>query len=45
VTDPPDSLPIGELARRTKVPVATLRSWEDRYGFLGPRRLAGLRSR
>ena len=26
-------LTIGDLARRTAVPTATLRSWESRYGF------------
>ena len=36
-----DGLSIGELARRTGVPAATLRSWEDRYGFPRPHRLAG----
>jgi DICT domain-containing protein len=41
VTEPPDGLSIGELARRTEVPAATLRSWEDRYGFPRPHRLAG----
>lgn len=41
MTEPPDGLPIGELARRTEVPAATLRSWEDRYGFPRPDRLAG----
>jgi len=41
VTESPDGLSIGELARRTAVPAATLRSWEDRYGFPRPRRLAG----
>jgi DICT domain-containing protein len=41
VTEPPDGLSIGELARRTDVPAATLRSWEDRYGFPRPHRLAG----
>jgi MerR family transcriptional regulator, light-induced transcriptional regulator len=35
------SLSIGELARRTGVPAATLRSWEDRYGFPRPQRMAG----
>jgi MerR family transcriptional regulator, light-induced transcriptional regulator len=34
-------LAIGELARRTEVPAATLRSWETRYGFPRPRRQAG----
>jgi DICT domain-containing protein len=41
VTEPHDGLSIGELARRTDVPAATLRSWEDRYGFPRPHRLAG----
>jgi MerR family transcriptional regulator, light-induced transcriptional regulator len=41
VNDPRDGLSIGELARQTGVPVATLRSWEDRYGFPRPQRLAG----
>lgn len=41
MTDPPDGLSIGELARRTAMPAATLRSWEDRYGFPRPHRLAG----
>lgn len=36
-----DGLAIGELARRTKVPAATLRSWETRYGFPLPHRQAG----
>jgi DNA-binding transcriptional MerR regulator len=39
--EPQDGLPIGELARHTGVPAATLRSWELRYGFPRPRRLAG----
>ncbi len=39
--EPRDGLSIGELARQTGVPVATLRSWEDRYGFPRPQRLAG----
>jgi MerR family transcriptional regulator, light-induced transcriptional regulator len=34
-------LAIGELADRTAVPAATLRSWETRYGFPRPRRLEG----
>jgi DNA-binding transcriptional MerR regulator len=38
--DIPD-LPIGEVARRTGVPVATLRMWETRYGFPQPRRGQG----
>jgi len=33
-------LSIGELAQRTGMPAATLRSWEDRYGFPRPPRLA-----
>jgi DNA-binding transcriptional MerR regulator len=41
VSGPQDGLSIGELARRTGVPAATLRSWEDRYGFPRPQRLAG----
>ncbi|HEY6786853.1 MAG TPA: MerR family transcriptional regulator, partial [Trebonia sp.] len=41
MTEPRDGLSIGELARQTGVPVATLRSWEDRYGFPRPQRLAG----
>jgi MerR family transcriptional regulator, light-induced transcriptional regulator len=41
VSGPHDGLSIGELARRTGVPAATLRSWEDRYGFPRPQRLAG----
>lgn len=36
-----DGLSIGELASRTDVPAPTLRSWESRYGFPRPRRLAG----
>jgi len=36
-----EGLSIGELAERTDVPAATLRSWESRYGFPRPRRLAG----
>ena len=32
---------IGELSRRTGVPVATLRTWETRYGQPRSRRLAG----
>src|SRR3954447_24878229 len=34
-------LTIGDLAERTGVPPATLRSWELRYGFPRPIRLAG----
>lgn len=41
MTEPPAGLSIGELARRTDVPVATLRSWESRYGFPRPHRAAG----
>jgi DICT domain-containing protein len=41
VTEPPAGLSIGDLARRTDVPAATLRSWEDRYGFPRPHRAAG----
>jgi DICT domain-containing protein/predicted DNA-binding transcriptional regulator AlpA len=40
---PPDNrlLTISDLAERTGVPPATLRSWESRYGFPQPVRLAG----
>lgn len=42
VASPGDRLlTIGELAERTGVPPATLRSWESRYGFPQPTRLAG----
>lgn len=41
MSGPLGGLSIGELARRTGVPAATLRSWEDRYGFPRPQRLAG----
>jgi MerR family transcriptional regulator, light-induced transcriptional regulator len=41
VTGLQDGLTIGELARRTGIPAATLRSWEDRYGFPAPQRLEG----
>jgi MerR family transcriptional regulator, light-induced transcriptional regulator len=41
VDEPQDGLSIGELARQTGVPAATLRSWEGRYGFPRPQRLAG----
>lgn len=34
-------LTIGDMAERTGVPPATLRSWESRYGFPRPIRLAG----
>lgn len=34
-------LTVGELARRTGVATATLRSWEARYGFPTPTRRAG----
>lgn len=40
MSEPQDGLSIGELARQTGVPAATLRSWEDRYGFPRPQRLA-----
>ena len=35
------ALTISELAERTQVPQATLRSWESRYGFPSPERLPG----
>jgi MerR family transcriptional regulator, light-induced transcriptional regulator len=41
MSGPQDGLSIGELAQRTGMPAATLRSWEDRHGFPRPRRLAG----
>ncbi|MEY3020291.1 MAG: hypothetical protein RLZZ272_1275 [Actinomycetota bacterium] len=37
----PAALGIGELARRTGVPVATLRAWEARYDLLDPERTEG----
>ena len=40
MTGPDDGLTIGDLAERTGVPAATLRSWETRYGFPRPRRMA-----
>lgn len=36
-----DVLTISDLSRLTGVPSATLRSWESRYGFPRPTRLAG----
>lgn len=36
-----DELSIGELSRRTGVPIATIRSWESRHGFPRPRRQDG----
>lgn len=36
-----DAFAIGELSRRTGVPQATLRSWENRYGLPRPQRLPG----
>jgi DICT domain-containing protein len=38
---PTNLLTISDLAERTGVPPATLRSWESRYGFPRPTRLAG----
>lgn len=35
------ALPIGEVARRTGVAVATLRAWERRYSLLDPQRTEG----
>lgn len=40
-TVPSATLTISDLAQRTGVPQATLRSWESRYGFPRPVRLAG----
>ena len=34
-------LTIGDLAARTGVPIATIRSWESRYGFPIPSRAPG----
>lgn len=41
VAEPDDGLSIGDLAERTGVPAATLRSWESRYGAPRPLRLPG----
>ncbi len=38
---PDNLLTIGDLAERTGLPPATLRSWESRYGFPRPVRLPG----
>jgi DNA-binding transcriptional MerR regulator len=40
VGEPANGMTIGELAERTGVPAATLRSWEARYGFPRPQRIA-----
>ncbi|WP_374457850.1 DICT sensory domain-containing protein [Nocardioides sp.] len=37
----PSPLTIGDLAARTGVPIATIRSWESRYGFPSPSRAGG----
>lgn len=37
----PTPLTIGDLAARTGVPIATIRSWESRYGFPTPSRAGG----
>jgi DICT domain-containing protein len=39
MTGPADGMTIGELAERTGVPTATLRSWESRYRFPRPQRM------
>ncbi len=39
--DGPATLSISEVARRTGIPVAGLRNWEQRYGLPRPRRSAG----
>ncbi|MGH3357784.1 MAG: DICT sensory domain-containing protein, partial [Nocardioidaceae bacterium] len=39
--DQPVGLSISDLADRTGVSAATLRTWENRYGYPSPRRLAG----
>ena len=36
----PAVLPISEVSRRTGIPVAGLRNWEQRYGLPRPQRLA-----
>ena len=36
-----ESMSIGELARRAGVPVATIRTWEQRYGLASPSRSQG----
>jgi len=41
VNEPQDGLSIGELARQTGVPVATLRSWEERYRLIVAVRSSG----
>lgn len=41
VAERPAVLSISDLAERTGVPQATLRSWETRYGFPAPARLPG----
>src|SRR4051794_15151305 len=41
VTGTPESLRIGEFARRVGVNEALLRAWERRYGLLQPVRSAG----
>ena len=41
VADKRAALPIGEVARRTGVAVATLRAWERRYSLLDPQRTEG----
>ena len=37
--EPQDGMTIGELAERSGVPAATLRSWETRFGFPRPQRM------
>ena len=39
--DGPAALSISEVSRRTGIPVAGLRNWEQRYGLPRPRRSAG----
>ena len=40
-TDAQTTLTIGDLARRSGVPVGTIRAWEQRYGLLSPARSPG----
>jgi DICT domain-containing protein len=43
--DDPAVLPIGEVSRRTGIPVSGLRNWEQRYGLPRPERLPNGRRR
>ena len=39
MSESPGGMTIGELAGRSGLPAATLRSWEARYGFPRPQRM------